>query len=70
MDDTARDAVRKALRERRNELARLVVAGNCQTFPDYRHMTGQIAGLETADEIVKDTFQSHYNLEDDDDDED
>lgn len=49
-----RDAVSEAIEQARNELMLGLANGNAQDFADYKYRAGQIHGLGTALDLMRD----------------
>ena len=52
--DHTLEILRTKLREQMNELADIVSTGGCQTFEEYKNLTGRIDGLALAERELLD----------------
>jgi len=52
------DAVYARLAKIRAEAAEYVVTGHCADFAEYKHFTGQIRGVDLADDEMKALFKT------------
>lgn len=51
ISQTFEELFKKAIRLQMNDLADVVATGGAQTFDEYKHLTGQVAGLAFAERI-------------------
>lgn len=66
-DETLTRFIRKKLRERKAVLVQGCASGVCKDFAAYKHITGQIEGLEDAEDLVLEAVRAYFGEEDSDD---
>ena len=64
ISQTFEELFKKAIRLQMNDLADVVATGGAQSFEEYKHLTGQVAGLAFAERIFLDLVAKFHEEDD------
>lgn len=52
-----RERLLNKIKERKQEIADLILRGSSEDYPSYRYLTGKLRGIEDSLEIIREVFR-------------